>query len=468
MSRFALLAIFALAPAAPAADPSFSADVAPILANRCLSCHAGQKARGGYHANTFAELLTAGKSGETPVVPGKPENSELYLRLVDPDPAVRMPPDDTPLSPAEADAVKKWIAAGAKVDGPEKSAPVKSYLPPRVHPAAPDKYPTPLPIFAVAFAPNGSELAVGGINEVTIWDAKTGTLLRRLPGFPDRIQALAYSADGKKLLVGGGTPGEYGEVSIADPAKPGPRKALGVFEDIVLGVAFSADETAIAAGGADRTVRVFAAADGTERWRAGFHADWVTGVAFSPDGKYVASSSKDRTVKVLEAGTGKIYTTYNGHRRQFGSHTGQFEVSAVAFDAAGSAYSAGAGNAVRVWEPEKAHDENGSAIDMEARFAKDGHTKYLDYTSPRPVFALALAGGKVYTAAGDGKVREHDPATKKVTREYPGGTDWLYALAVSAKANRVAAAGFDGKVRVWNAATGEVVATFAAAPGLPN
>lgn len=468
MTRFSLLALLVLTPVASAAEPSFSADVAPVLANRCLSCHAGQKARGGYHANTFAELLTTGKSGETPVVPGRPENSELYLRLIDSDPAVRMPPDDTPLSPAEVASVKRWIAAGAKFDGPDKTAAVKSYLSPRVHPAAPEKYPAPLPVFAIAFAPDGSELAVGGINEVTIWDAKSGKLARRLPGLPDRIQALVYSANGKKLLVGGGTPGEYGEVTVIDPLKAGARKVLGVFDDIVLGVAFSTDESAIAAGGADRAVRVYAAADGKERWRAGFHADWVTGVAFSPDGTYVASSSKDRTVKVLEAGTGKIYTTYNGHRRQFGSHTGQFEVSAIAFDSAGNAYSAGAGNAVRVWEPEKAHDENGSAIDMEARFAKDGHTKYLEYTSPRPLFALALAGGKVYTASGDGKVREHDPATKKLAREYAGGTDWLYCITAHAKSNRVAAAGFDGTVWAWNASTGELVLKFLPLPGFPN
>lgn len=463
MTRYPLLAVLALAPVASAADPSFSADVAPVLANRCLSCHSGQKARGGYHANTFAELLTAGKSGETPVTPGKPESSELYLRLVDSDPAVRMPPDDTPLSVAEIAAVRKWIESGAKFDGPDRAAAVKSYLPPRVHPASPEKYPRAFPIFALAFAPDGSELAVGGINEVTVWNAKTGKLARRLPGFPDRIQALGYSVDGKRLLVAGGTPGEYGEVAIADPSQPGPRRVLGVFDDIVLGAGFSADESTVAAGGADRTVRAYATADGKERWRAGFHADWVTGVAFSPDGKYVASSSKDRTVKVLEAGTGKIYTTYNGHRRQFGSHTGLFEVSAVAFDSAGNAYSAGAGNAIRVWEPEKAHDENGSAIDMEARFAKDGHTKYLDYASPRPVFALAVAGGKVYAAAGDGKVREHDPAAKKPTREYLGSTDWLYCVAAHPKSNRVAAAGFDGTVRVWHAATGELETTVSPA-----
>ena len=199
--------------------------------------------------------------------------------------------------------------------------------------------------------------------------------------------------------------------------------------------------------------------------RAAFHSDWITAAAFGPDGRFVATAGKDRTVKVLEAATGRLFTTYNGHRRQFGAHTGQFEVYGVAFDPAGRAYSVGAGDAVRVWEPEKARDENGSGSDMEARFAKAGHTRYLEYAAARPVYALAVAGGQVFTAAGDGKVRQHDAAKGALVREYAGPADWLYAVAAAPAAGQVAAAGFDGTMWVWDTATGAVAAKFRAAPG---
>ena len=214
-----------------------------------------------------------------------------------------------------------------------------------------------MPVLAIAFTPDGKEIALGGIREVTFWDSATGKVTRRIEGLPDRIQSLTFSPDGSRLLVGGGTPGEYGEATVIDTRNPAKRAVLGVFEDIVLGAAFSADGKTAAAGGADRSLRSFRLADGKELWRAAFHSDWITAVAFSPDGRFVASASKDRTVKVLDAATGGLYTTYNGHRRQFGSHIGQFEVYSLAFDSTGAAYSAGAGDAVRVWQPEKRRGE---------------------------------------------------------------------------------------------------------------
>ncbi len=469
MNRFRVLVVLcALAsPAsASAADPAFLSDVAPVLVSRCASCHGGVKARGDYKLNTFDNLLQPGASGANVVVPGKPEESELYRRLVSTDPKERMPPGDDALSADEIAAVKRWIATGGTFDGTDRAVALKSILPPRKHPAAPEKYPAAAPVFALAFSPDGKELAASGVNEVTVWDAANGKLLRRLARLPARIHALTYSADGKHLLVGGGSAGEYGEVALVD-AKTGTRvRVFGTFDDIVLSVALSADGKTVAAGSADRTARGFHFADGKELWRASLHSDWITGVAFSPDGKWVATASKDRTVKVLEAGTGKLFTTFNGHRRQYAPHVGQFEVYAVAFDSTGTALSVGGGAAIRAWEPVKTQDENGSAADMEERFKKAGHTRYLEFPAGKPVFALALGGGHAFSAGGDGSLREHDIASGKLVREYAQHTDWLYAVAVHPESARVATGGFDGTVRVFDTKTGDAVTNFVAAPGL--
>lgn len=468
MNRLRLLAIVcALAsPAgASAADPTFLPDVAPVLVSRCASCHNGAKARGDYKLNTFENLLQPGASGADVVVPGKPEESELYRRLVADNPKERMPPGDDPLSTDEIAAVKKWIASGAKFDGTDRAASLKSILLPRKHPAAPEKYPAAVPVLALAYSPDGKELAAGGVNEVTIWDSASGKLLRRLPRLPARIHALTYSADGKHLLVGGGTAGEYGEVALMD-AKTGERiRVYGTFDDIVMSVALSADGKTVAAGSADRSARGYRFSDGAEVWRSSLHSDWVTGVAFSPDGKWIATASKDRTVKVLEAGTGKMFTTFNGHRRQYAPHVGQFEVYAVAFDSTNAALSVGGGAAIRVWDPVKTQEENGSAADMEDRFKKAGHTRYLEYLAGKPVFALALDGGQAFSAGGDGVLRQHDVASGKLVREYPKHGDWVYAVAVHSGTGRVAIGGFDGEIHVWDTKTGDAVTSFVAAPG---
>ena len=469
MNRLCVLAVLcALASPAGvfAADPAFLPDVAPVLVSRCASCHNGAKARGDYKLNTFDNLLQPGASGANVVVPGKPDESELYKRLISTDSKERMPPGDDALAADEIAAVKQWIAAGGKFDGTDRTAALKSILPPRKHSASPERYPAAAPVFALAFSPDGKELATGGVHEVTVWDTATGKLLRRLPRLPARIHTITYSADGKHLLVGGGTAGEFGEVALVDAKTSERVRVFGTFDDIVLSVAFSSDGKTVAAGSADRTARGYHFADGKELWRASLHSDWITGVAFSPNGKWVATASKDRTVKVLEAGTGKLFTTFNGHRRQYAPHVGQFEVYAVAFDGTGTALSVGGGAAIRAWDPVKTQDENGSAADMEERFKKAGHTRYLEFPAGKPVFAMALGSGHAFTAGGDGSLREHDITSGKLVREYAKHPDWLYAVAVHPGTGRVATGGFDGSVRVFDTKTGDTVTSFVAAPGL--
>jgi WD40 repeat protein len=449
-----------------AAEISFMRDVAPILNRRCTGCHGSKKIEGDYRLHSFRNLNTAGESEETPIVPGKPGESELFRRLIETDTELRMPQEDDPLSAAEIAIVRNWIEQGARFDGSNEKASYRSIMPPRDHPAAPEKYRQPVPIYSLAFSPDGRELAVGGYHEVTIWNPDNGKLLGRIGKLPQRTQALSFTKDGSKLLVAGGSPGDYGEVCLVD-LKTGSRSLVfGTFEDIVLDAAFSPDESFIAAGSADRSVRAWQTANGKQLWSSSVHSDWVTGVSISHDGRFVATSSRDFTVKTHEAKTGSLFTTYNGHQRQYGQFTGRFRVYDVEFSRDSPlAFSAGEGRAVRVWEAEKARQENGTAGDMEARFAKKGHTRYIDYGPLKTVYAVCVRGGNVFLAAGDGSVSQFEAASGKRVRDYSGHNDWVFAVDAHSKTNRVASGSFDGELRVWDTTTGEVVSVFKASPG---
>ncbi|HEY1110209.1 MAG TPA: DUF1549 domain-containing protein, partial [Opitutaceae bacterium] len=108
------LASVALASAAELVD--YNRQIQPILSDACFRCH-GPDA-GTREADLRLDLregLFRTKNDLTVVKPGKPEESELYLRITSPHEDEVMPPKESnrQLRPGEAELIKKWIAGGA-------------------------------------------------------------------------------------------------------------------------------------------------------------------------------------------------------------------------------------------------------------------------------------------------------------------------------------------------------------------
>ena len=277
-----------------AQDVSFREDVAPILVKQCLTCHGEHKFKGEYQLHNFETLMQPGETGEAAIVPGKPDDSYLLQLLTDSDVGSRMPKDADALAVADIDVVRRWIAAGAKFDGTDKKEAIVSAVIWK-HPEAPASYPRPFPVTALAFSPDGKELAVGGHHEITIWNAEDGVLVRRIAGIAERTYALAYNNGGSLLAAASGTPGQLGEVKLLNPVDGKLVRHLASMTDCALGVAFSSDGKRLAACGADHNVRVFDVATGEQELQLDQHSDWVMDVAFSHDGAKLATASRDST-----------------------------------------------------------------------------------------------------------------------------------------------------------------------------
>ena len=95
----------------------FARDVRPILSDRCFACHGpDEKARkAGLRLDLREGAFGRLRSGGRAIVAGDPEASELLLRIGHEDPEERMPPPEAgdPLTPAEQDVLRRWIAVGA-------------------------------------------------------------------------------------------------------------------------------------------------------------------------------------------------------------------------------------------------------------------------------------------------------------------------------------------------------------------
>jgi uncharacterized membrane protein len=104
--------LFAQAGSSP--DGAAFTDVAAVIDKyHCTVCHAGAEPRDGLRLDNYGNVMKGGKDGPV-VVPGKPEKSELVLRVKgtrEP----RMPIAGPPwLSDEEVKTIESWISAGAK------------------------------------------------------------------------------------------------------------------------------------------------------------------------------------------------------------------------------------------------------------------------------------------------------------------------------------------------------------------
>jgi hypothetical protein len=91
-----------------AAARRFDAEVAPILASRCLECHGGGQREGKLSLATERGALEGGASGPA-VVPGNLDESWLWIHVE----SDEMPKGRPPLGESEKNTLKAWIEAGA-------------------------------------------------------------------------------------------------------------------------------------------------------------------------------------------------------------------------------------------------------------------------------------------------------------------------------------------------------------------
>lgn len=95
--------------AGEAADRFWTAHIAPLIKDHCAECHNSVRTKAGLDLTSLQTILRGGERGAA-VIPGKPEESNLYkFLLADADP--HMPPGKRKaLSSEEAELVKAWIA----------------------------------------------------------------------------------------------------------------------------------------------------------------------------------------------------------------------------------------------------------------------------------------------------------------------------------------------------------------------
>ncbi len=419
----------------------YTKDVQPIFAGKCTVCHSGSEQKGKYDMGTHATILKGGRRGAA-VVAGKPTESLLYLYSSH-NKAPVMPPktEENDLTATEVAVLKLWIEQGAKGPaGPEiKSRPkVVLTLPPALV----------KPVRAVAISPEKADKAIvaaGRGNQIHLFNAK-GEFLKTLidptlksadgkiakAAHISLVESLAYSPDGKTLASG-----SFQEVTLWDADAGTVKARIAGFADRVVALAYSPDGKLLATGGGapteDGEVKVFDPAGKPAFEIKNGHSDTVFGVAFSPDGKLLATCAADKFVKVWEVPGGKFVKSFEGHTHH---------VLDVGWTADGKKLvSAGADNILKVWDYEKGE----KARDIASHKLQVTRLAFV----PKTQTFLSASGDKsavLWNADNGGSMRN-----------FPGGLDYLYAVATNPDGSLVATGGEEGIVRLYNGTNGQLV-----------
>lgn len=264
-------------------------------------------------------------------------------------------------------------------------------------------------VTALAVTPDGKGYVRGSQAGVTHGPVDGGAG-EAIPTRLDHVHALAFSPDGKDLAAGGGSPAESGAVEIISWAERKVLLTLKGHKDVIHDVAWLAGGKLLASASADRTVRIWDAATGKPLHTLSGHSGPVLALAVSPDGKLLCSGGADQTIRVWDTATWKPLRSLNNHLGP---------VHRLAFrpgiDAETPAYlaSAGGDSTVRVWQP---------GIGRLVRIIR--------HPSAALTLVWSRDGSKLCSGGADGILRVLDGDSDRVEAERRAFPDRVTSLAV--------------------------------------
>jgi WD40 repeat protein len=352
--------------------------------------------------------------------------------------------------------------------------------------------------FRVAFSPDGRLLASGGRDStVRLWDVTSGKEIRSLQAQPHAVWSLAFAPDGKTLATA--APDQSVQVWDAATGKEIWRAADGQPEGQVqnlqvpmAALAISPDGKLLATAGASGTVRLHSLNNGKVVRQERGGGDGFTCVAFSPDGKLLATGGADNTILIWDVATGK-FSQLKGH---------QGAVMAVAFSPDGRLLASGSlDRTVKLWRvgPPALHGTHSGPADVRGGQATpsqpdpDQRLRQLEAEIDKlrkeiqnlrqkrssqgsglfpdsgrvmvhPAGAASVAfspdGRRIASAGADHVIRLWDVATGKEVRDLDGHKLAITSLAFSPDGKRLLSGSKDKTVRLWDAESGKEVSVL--------
>ena len=146
-------------------------------------------------------------------------------------------------------------------------------------------------------AANRFDLISGAADRtLKVWDVASGERLYTMSEPLDGLNTIALDPTGTKVAAGGLDK----TIRIWQLGAKGATllTSLIAHEDAILKLAWSPDGKTLISSSADKTIKVFNAADLTEVKTFDRQPDWVLALGFAPDGKSFAAGRYDGSIEI--------------------------------------------------------------------------------------------------------------------------------------------------------------------------
>src|SRR5262249_9895017 len=315
--------------------------------------------------------------------------------------------------------------------------------------------------YALAFSPDGTVLASGGISDqaIHLWDVKTGMPLKLLKGHPSYVSVLGWSPNGREILRAGGNNGFVSHwdlasgkiVNSSDMGRP------------VQSISWHPNGREAAITAQTLPVQILNVETGKIiRTLGEIKSDFTTAL-WSPDGKTLAAGTGDKTI--LFDGEGKMLRTIDGAVTAFAwtSDSKQLAVSSIktgkiqTFDpeTTKASQSITAGAYTLIYFPDDKRLLGIDGYNLNIYDAAAGKVQS-SYAIAGTTAAWWMAGRPLMIGIGSNPLTLLDPATGKLLHRLEGHGSIISSAAWSPDGKQLATSSYDQKVRIWDS-TGKVL-----------
>lgn len=250
---------------------------------------------------------------------------------------------------------------------------------------------------------------------------------------------VAWAPDGSQLAVAVGN-----TITLHEQAQLGEILRLTGHLGDVTSLSWSPDSAYLASGASDDAViHVYDATTGTEAFTLRGHDGWIRNVVFSPDGKYLASGSTDLSIRIWSVATRRTELTLTGHTDLIGG---------IVWSADGNTlFSAARDGSVRRWNLATGTQDTTFVYQTALNSAAGAGVHHW-----ATGLVLTRDSDRVIVGATDGSVTVLDAQTGSTLQTLNAHKSWITirGLALSADDKTLYSAGLDGLLTEWDVTTG--------------